>query len=326
MMFVKAETLDPADFDAVIVGGGPAGASCALWLKLLGFRPVIIERRPRLGGLQNDSPYGNAWIVPLPELSGAEVADNIHRNILSHDITCFLDTAVQSLVRSPSGFSVSIAGADGTIQLSAPYIVLASGVRPRSGGLKASQRLLIGPGAKIADTDFSGKKVAILGGGDNAFENFQLIREGGAAEVHIFARTVGARREFVNKTPTKHLRVGQYSVDTEAMTVSGRPYDYIVVLYGWSPNLDFADAFDLKQNDRGFIVTDSETTETSLHNVFAIGEVAQRMHPCCVTAMADGVVAAKEIQHRIEAGGRDRVDQSALVPGRFDVLASYRRG
>jgi thioredoxin reductase (NADPH) len=60
-------------FDAVVIGGGPAGASCALWLKLLGFSPTIIEERSRLGGLQNDSPYQNDWITPLVGLSGREV-------------------------------------------------------------------------------------------------------------------------------------------------------------------------------------------------------------------------------------------------------------
>ena len=286
--------------DVAIVGGGPAGASCALWLKLLGFRPAIIERRPRLGGLQNDSPYHNIWIAPLLGLTGLEVAENIHRNILSHNISCFLETAVQSLFRTPKGFVIRIAGADGTKQISASYVVLASGVRPKDGGLPMSQRLLIGPGARIADTDFSGKTVAILGGGDSALENFHFIRERGPAKIQVYARTIRARREFLDRTPGECLTVGPYGVDTEAMTVSGRHYDYIVVLYGWAPNADFVETFDLKRDSRGFIVTDSQTAETSVQNVFAIGEVARRMHPCCVTSMADGVVAAKEIQHRIE--------------------------
>ncbi len=233
-------------------------------------------------------------------MSGREVAENIHRNILSHDIPCFLETTVQSVLRAPSGFIVRLADASGIKNLRTPYVVLASGVRPQTGGLRANPRLLVGPGAKVAATNFSGKTVAILGGGDNAFENFQFIRESGAAEIHIYARTIRARREFVNKTPSEQLTVGPYNVDGDTMTVSGRPYDYIVALYGWTPNVNFALAFDLKRDDRGFIITDTLSTETSLENMFAIGEVARRMHPCCVTSMADGVVAAKEIQHRIE--------------------------
>lgn len=64
-------------FDAVVIGGGPAGSSCALWLKGLGYEPLLIEARERLGGLQAESPYRNAWIVALPEATGFGVADNI---------------------------------------------------------------------------------------------------------------------------------------------------------------------------------------------------------------------------------------------------------
>ena len=314
------ENISASEFDAIVVGGGPAGASCALWLRLLGFSPAIIEQRTRLGGLQNDSPYQNEWIAPLVGLSGREVAYNIHRNIVSRDIACFLATSVKSIVRAPGGFIVHAADLHGNRRLLASHVVLASGVRPANGGLSAGPRMLIGPGASITDTDFSGRSVAILGGGDNAFENFHFIRERGAAEVHVYARTVRARREFIEKTPREYLRTGQYSVDGDAMTVSGSPYDFIVVLYGWFPNLDYVDEFNLARDSKGFIATDSRTTETSVPNVFAIGEVAQRMHPCCVTSMADGVVAAKEIQRRIEAGSQSTLDACNLA-----AIADARR-
>jgi len=52
----------------------------------------------------------------------------------------------------------------------------------------------------------------------------------------------------------------------------------------------------LARTDQGFLATDAVTAETSLPGVYAIGEVAQRMHPCVPTAMADGVIAAKAIE------------------------------
>jgi thioredoxin reductase (NADPH) len=292
-------------FDTIIVGGGPAGASCALWLKLLGFQPCIIEHRTRLGGLQNDSPYLNEWIAPLTGFRGREVAQNIHSNLLSRSITCYLSTSVHSVAPSADCFVVGATDGCGDKCISAPYVVLASGVRPADGGLSAGSNLLIGPGTQIVETDFSRKSVAILGGGDNAFENYHFIREKGAAEVHIYARTIKARREFLETTPVEHVSIGKYDVDPDTMTVSDRSYDIIVVLYGWTPSLDFMHNVDLARDSNGFVVTDYGTAETSISNVFAIGEVAQRMHPCCVTSMADGVVAAKEIQRRIEANAKD---------------------
>ena len=45
--------------DSVIVGGGPAGASCALWLARLGLSPLLVEASARLGGLGNDNPFAD---------------------------------------------------------------------------------------------------------------------------------------------------------------------------------------------------------------------------------------------------------------------------
>ncbi len=49
-----------------VIGGGPAGMSCALWLKHLDFSPIIIEQGPQLGGLQNISPFQNKWYLGVP--------------------------------------------------------------------------------------------------------------------------------------------------------------------------------------------------------------------------------------------------------------------
>lgn len=293
-------------FDTIIVGGGPAGASCALWLRQLGFQPCIVEQRSELGGLQNESPYPNDWIAPVVGLRGEEVARGIHANILSRGVDCRLRTSVESVTIDRDHFVVRVVNTAGQQDfLSSLYLVLASGVRPADGGLLASPNLVIGPGKRIDGRDFRGKSVAILGGGDSAFENYEFIRAKGAAGVHIYARSIRARREFLERIPTTDVSIGPYEVCSDMMTVSGRFYDVIVVLYGWIPSLKFMCDFDLARNAEGFVLTDSSTTETSISNVFAVGEVAHRMHPCCVTSMADGVVAAKEIQKRIEADFRD---------------------
>ena len=64
-------------YDSVIVGGGPAGASCALWLARLGLSPLLVEASERLGGLGNDNPFADDWIAVLPGVTGQQVAANI---------------------------------------------------------------------------------------------------------------------------------------------------------------------------------------------------------------------------------------------------------
>ncbi|MFG1346782.1 NAD(P)/FAD-dependent oxidoreductase [Xanthobacter autotrophicus DSM 431] len=283
-------------FDAVIIGGGPAGASCALWLKMLGFRPCIIERRCALGGLQNDNPYPNQWIAPVLHKTGFEVAADMHRHVLEHDIVCRFGEAVTELEVVEGGFRVTTSGGQVILGRAA---VLASGVRPVKGGFAASEQVIIGPGRTMFNADFEGQSVAILGGGDNAFENYIFVRKRGAAGVTLFARTIRARREFLEKVPPADVRIGPYPIAPEIPEVAGLAFDRVVVLYGWEPYLPYARHLNLAMSPRGFVETSADC-ETSLPNLYAIGEIAQRMHPCCVTSMADGVVAAKAIQRTLE--------------------------
>jgi len=283
-------------FDAVIIGGGPAGASCALWLKMLGFRPCLVERRQSLGGLQNDNPYPNEWIASVMDKTGYEVAQDIHRHLATHGIVCRLGEAVSALDPVPGGFRVTTSSGAMVFGRAA---VLASGVRPVKGGLAASDQVLIGPGRNMFNATFEGLEVAILGGGDNAFENYMFVRKRGAAAVHIYARSIRARREFLEKVPACDVRLGPYDVAPERPAVAERAYDRLVVLYGWEPYLPYALHLDLARNPRGFVKTDADC-QTSIPHLYAVGEIAQRMHPCCVTSMADGVVAAKAIQRTLE--------------------------
>ncbi|CAF3968921.1 unnamed protein product, partial [Rotaria sordida] len=93
---------------------------------------------------------------------------------------------------------------------------------------------------------------------------------------------------------------GACQIDTVTNTVNGEKYDRIVVLYGWTTFLPFIEKFKIEKNAKGFVTTNNATCETSEAGIYAIGEVVQRAHPCCVTAMADGVVAAKSIQRKLE--------------------------
>jgi len=106
----------------------------------------------------------------------------------------------------------------------------------------------------------------------------------------------------VTRAGREGVHVGPYHVDPVARTVDGRAYDLILVFYGWEPQAEFVAGLDLRYSERGYIQTDSATAETSVAHAYAIGEVANRMHPCVVTSMADGVVAAKSIQRRWEQG------------------------
>lgn len=297
-------------FDALIIGGGPAGVSCAVWLARLGFSPMLLEARAQVGGLCRDNPFLDEWNASLPGMSGPQVADNLAHSLAQARVPVWLSCAVGHVAASQYGFAATCAGASSPLQ--ARHIVLATGVRARSlpavaAGIASFSAappagILVGPGAHIVAQDFRGKRVAILGGGDNAFENALYVAGHGAEKVHVYARSIKAQRQFVRKVLPANVSLGSYRVDAVARTVNEEHYDLILVFYGWEPCADFAEALGLHRSSHGFIATDMQTAQTSCPGVYAIGEVAQRQHPCVVTALADGVTAAKAIQARIEAG------------------------
>lgn len=322
-------------FDAAIIGAGPAGVSCAVWLARLGFAPLLLEADKEVGGLCRRNPFRDEWNVTLPGMTGAQVADNLGVSLKQANVPQRLSYRVRYAGPGIDGFELSELES-GHEALRARHIVLATGVtarrlpqadekpcgapqgdgnpsfpRPsvdldqaplfnRTAGRATPGGLLIGPGEHIVAYNFKNRRVAVLGGGDNAFENALYAREHGAASVHLYARGVRAQRQFVHKLPATDVSVGVYRVDPVARTVNGCAYDVIMVFYGWEPCVRFADTFHLRRTKRGFIATDPGTAETSYPGVYAIGEVAQRQHPCVVSALADGVAAAKAIQARIE--------------------------
>jgi len=290
-------------FDALIVGAGPAGTSCALWLKQLGFAPVLVDSQNRCGGLQLSNPYTNTWIATSSNAWGKDVANAMHDNMVQHRVELRLGRLARTACLAPQGFRVDLD--DGQI-LVGRMLVLAGGVVPKSGGFAARLGLLIGPGPEVASTDFTGAEVAILGGGDSAIENYRLAKERGAKVVHIFARSLRARQQMVESVSPMDLHIGQYDVQAHTRLVNGRTYDQILVLYGFEANRKSLMGLDIALRPDGFVAT-APDCETSMNGVFAVGEIAQRAHPCCATAMADGVVAAKAIQRRLEASAATRV-------------------
>lgn len=290
-------------YDAVIVGGGPAGASCAIWLARLGLAPLLVEAGERLGGLGNDNPFADDWIAVLPNVTGQQAAANIAASVAAAGVPVRLGAPATAVRPCKGGVEVRLGG-DGHDAVHGKSLVIASGVRAR--GLPGHPQqarwpgVLIGPGSPIVAQDYAGLSVAVLGGGDNAFENFVYVRNRGARQVDLYARTVRAQQQWVTRAGAEGVRVGPYRVDPAARTVDGRPYDLILVFYGWEPQAAFADSLNLERDSRGYLRTDFATAQTSLPDVYAIGEVAHRMHPCVVTSLADGVVAAKAIQRRWE--------------------------
>lgn len=298
-------------WDAVMIGAGPAGISCAIWLKQMGFNALLVEASDRVGGLSARNPFTDFWTPTVAGRSGIDIAHDMASQLKASDAQVWLNSPVQAINQITSHqsddkqetlFNVSVLH-DGQIQeIVSRTVVIAAGVkaRPLNPGQDESwPGVLVGPGEKVMQQNYKGMRVALLGGGDNAFENYEFVKSKGALQAHIYARSVRAQKKFISRVVTADVHVGPYVVEPNSRTVNGHVYDLIMVLYGWEAQASFAASLALKYDAKGFIATEHSTAQTSQPGVYAIGEVAQRMHPCVVTAFADGVVAAKAIEARL---------------------------
>lgn len=286
--------------DILILGGGPAGAGCALWLKKLGFEPLLVDRRTRLGGLQNESPYPNDWLAGVVGLTGQDFASAMDGQLRKAGVRVEAGWQALEVESLNGGFRIGLQRESKRRVVKTRLLVAATGARAKDAGLSGHPNIIVGPGRAVEDGGLRGRRVAILGGGDNAFENHGIITEGGAASVTIFARSVRARRALAARVPESDLRVGPYEVDPQTLTVAGERFERLVVLYGWQANSELFSALNPALDSNGYIRTRRDTAESSVPGLYAIGELAHRQHPCCATALADGVVAARAIQDRLE--------------------------
>lgn len=280
--------------NTIVIGAGPAGCACALWLHQLGCPVLLLEGRAQAGGLQRYSPYENLWLPGVMGLPGQDVAEQLQRQLLARGVDLQLQAPVARVSGTDGAFLVHLH--DGRV-LPAAQVVLATGARFRSGGYRDSATVAVGPGHPIEALDVVDKRVAVLGGGDNAFDQYRFLKARGARRVTLFARRVRAQRKLREQVPTDDVVEGPFDADAAAMRVNGQPFDVFSVQFGFEPVVP-PGLEGLQRTEQGFVQAD-HWGQTSLSGVYAAGEVAQTFHPSVVTSFAHGVQVAKRIQQRL---------------------------
>lgn len=296
-----------------VIGGGPAGMSCALWLTNFGYRPIIIEADSALGGLQRYNFHDNPWVLGLPGFNGVALADHLVEHFRSLAAPSYLGCGIRSINRLGSGFSVALDCAENTA-IEASGIVIATGTRPRAvPGFhelgKLTDRIIIGPTSFLIRSGIRNSRVLILGGGDNAFDH-ALYLSPYDNEISVCTRgAFTARPDFIRRAvddPVISLhpdcKVRSITLDTDGLKVQyedkSHAYDFVLVMYGFMPNSEFlalADAPARPLTDReGFIQVD-RWQRTNIERIYAAGDVTAAQHPCVSTAIGQGAVAAKAI-------------------------------
>lgn len=292
-------------YDTVIIGGGPAGYSAALYAARAGLDTLVLERA---------MPGGQAAITDIIEnypgfdegIGGAELAIRMQRGAeAAGAVTEYREVLSLDL----SDRIKKIETDSGT--LSARTVIVATGADPRRLGIDGEEELL-GRGVHYcAHCDgrfYKGKTVAVIGGGNTAVED-ALYLSRIAKKVYIVHRRdeFRATRVYLDSlfstenieilrgyTPTELVRDDRLRALTLSDTSGGEPkrieVDAVFVSIGRVPVTDFLPR-EIELED-GYIKAD-ESAETSSPGVFAAGDVRTKALRQVITAAADGAVAAE---------------------------------
>jgi thioredoxin reductase (NADPH) len=300
-------------YDVIIIGAGPAGLSAALWCDELGLDTLVLERAEEVGGqlLQVHNRVGN--YLGVEAANGTELRDLFAAQVEGREFDLWTRAEIESVdlrarqVRLRSGE-----------ELRAIALVIATGVRRRRLGVPGEAefegRGVMRSGVSERDL-YAGEDVCVVGGGDAAAENALLLAEVCATVTLVHrGKALGARAEFAEKIRGDH-RVTVFTESTlervlgaervEAVEILRRgaikPFRMavrgVLVRVGVEPNAE-PFAGQAHADERGYLVVTGEQ-ETSVENVFAVGDISNPLAPTVSGACGAGATAAKVIASRL---------------------------
>ena len=314
-------------YDAVIVGGGPAGLTAAIYLARARYRVLVVEKE-HFGGQITITDE----VVNYPGVfstSGKELTATMQRQAEAFGAE-FMLAEVTGL--DLSGDIKHVHTTKGDIPCFG--VLMATGASPRHVGFKGEEEFRGHGVAYCATCDgefFTGKDVFVVGGGFAAAEESVFLTKY-ARRVTILVRgddftcapavaeeakandkiTVLYNTEIVEATGDAALRRLVYRNDKtgEQTTFEAKPGETfgIFVFVGYAPATELADGI-AKVDDHGYIVTDAHQ-KTTADGLFAAGDVCEKPLRQVATAVGQAATTATEMERYLKAAQ----ERTGLVP------------
>jgi thioredoxin reductase (NADPH) len=306
--FGMPETGMENDYDVIIIGGGPGGASAAIYTARADLRTLVIDKGLTAGALGITAKISNYPGVPGP-VSGAELVEIMRGQAESFGAKFLTDKVVGVDI---SGETKSVIA--GTGVYNAKAIVLATGSMGRTSTVPGEAEFL-GRGVSYCATCdgafFRNQDVAVIGNNDEALEEaLFLTKFASTVDLVVPTPELKAREVLVEEAlsnPKINVRLGTRlkeitgngKVDavhvqprggeTEQIPVSGA----FVYLQGGKPITDYL-MEQLETTEAGCLVVD-DNMQTTMPGVYAIGDLLCSHIKQAVIAASDGVIAAVAI-------------------------------
>lgn len=295
-------------FDVLVVGGGPAGASAAIYAARKGIRTGVAAER--FGGQVLDTMAIENFIS-VQETEGPKLATALEEHVKQYDVDIMNLQRADKLIPGKNGELHEIRFASGA-SLKAKSVILATGARWREMNVPGEQQYRNKGVAYCPHCDgplFKGKRVAVIGGGNSGVEA-AIDLAGIVSHVTLLEFDVQLRADAVLQRKLHSLP--NVTVITSAQTtevtgngekVNGLRYkdrntdelrtvelEGIFVQIGLLPNTDWLKGT-IELSPRGEIIVDNRG-ETSIPGIFAAGDVTTVPYKQIVIAVGEGAKAS----------------------------------
>lgn len=293
--------------DIAIIGAGPAGLTAAIYGARAGYNTVVFEKNFSGGQMNFTSEVEN--YPGFNNISGSELAMKMEEQAKKLNVE-FKNLEIKSIKKEANIFKIETS----KDSFEAKNIILSLGASAKTLGLESEQRLR-GMGVSYCATCdgafFKGADVAVVGGGNTAFEDavylsricnkvYIIHRRDTFRADNILQEEAKAKEniEFIYNTVVDEI-VGNFEVsavkvkDTNTNEVREIPVNGVFVAIGIKPNSDLVEGL-VEKNEYGYIITDANM-RTNIEGIYAIGDVRDTNLRQIITACADGAVAVNDI-------------------------------
>lgn len=303
------------DFDVIIIGGGPAGYTAALYTVRSGFSTLVIEKMAA-GGQMNETTQ----IDNYPGFDEGIDGFSLGMKMQSGAARFGAETKYAEVKAVQLQDKVKKIETDDGVY-TAKAVIIATGAGHKHLGVEHESELVgrgVGYCASCDGMFYRGKTVAVVGGGNSAAAD-ALVLSRIAKKVYLIHRRDTLRATKIYHEPLKHAEnvefrwnsavsqliydeklAGVRLKDVNAREESELELDGLFISIGRDPATQLFRG-QLELDEGGYIVA-GETTQTSVPGVFAVGDVRTKAVRQIVTAAADGAVAA----HYVEEYLKDR--------------------
>lgn len=303
-------------YDAVVIGGGPAGLTAALYAARAKLRTVVLDMNPRSGALASTQRIVNYPGV-LEAMSGAELLERFRRQARQFGAEIVQAQVVSvDLAADPKAVNTS----DGVYK--GRTVVIATGALERGAQLPGEAELLGAGVSYCAACDaafFEGEDVAVIGSAEEMPDELSVIARF-ARKVHLIPRgklsaeAEAAAAAFENVERLDGARpvriLGEGKVSGVEVDVAGERKELpvagvFIYLKGSRPTTGFLGG-SLETDESGCIRTDPRDGSTSLPGVFAVGDVTCNEVRQAVVAAAQGALAGLAVDRHLRRAKRMR--------------------